>query len=126
MNVRLIRRVAARIRGLEFVDVDRVVGEVEGFDMADVWYECRTPSCIAGWTLAVAGVEPPKGRAIAWAGRALGLDLWQERELFTPRRTHAHHCARPGEEGFIGPGRAARCLELLAEAGEVDWEAARA
>ena len=130
MNIDLIRRVAARIRGLEHVDRSSEEGKAEGvraFDMAGIRYYCGTPACIAGHALAEAGREEWTGDlwATEEARKVMGLTVEQKYRLFSPVGKDADYRAGREQEGYIGPEHAARCLERLVERGEVDWEGAR-
>ena len=131
MNAVLMRRVAARIRGLDYVDEDSVHADggtgVEGFDMGAVLYPCGTPACIAGWTLAIAGAsgEQQDPDELACEQALLGLSNVQTNLLFIPDTAAARWSAGEHERGWVSPEHAARCLERLAESGEVDWEGTR-
>ena len=133
MNVDLIRRVAARIRDLEYVDSNVVYDAsdgIEGFDMSSIAYSCGAPACIAGWTLVEGG--EPEGIGIGCrsathrAARLLGLKPWQGRALLMPEVGETvYWAAAPGEREFITAEHAARCMEHLARTGAVDWEGTR-
>ena len=136
MNRDLVRKVAATIREVGYVDsaLPKEAGtQVGGFDMRSVWFRCETPSCIAGWTLAVVSAELAESYAgtiwisIRRAGELMGLDEGSPSDLFSPSLEGTGYAcsAGEGEEGWISPEHAARCLERLAQTGEVDWRGAK-
>ena len=92
------------------------------FRMSNVVYSCGSPACIAGHACALELSEPPSNMiSMDWAGLQLGLSRYKQDLLFHPTLPYAHYRAQEREAGFISPKRAAGCLRLLAETGEVLW-----
>lgn len=100
--------------------------DAEGFTMGVYFHNCGTPSCIAGWAMAMEfndyseklrrKAEKSFGDACGpfedrIPGNFLGITPRQEGELFAPRN-----------RSDITPTQAAATLRRLAETGEVKWE----
>ena len=128
INEERCRAVAAAIRA----NVDRFHMKDYGAPFDDLpTHPCGTPACIAGFTIAI--VDPDgdnrerRGSQVISdiAGEMLGISYWQVASLFAPIMKYGGKwCFRrnPGQSGHITAEHAARCLERLADTGEVDWE----
>lgn len=137
MNVKKILAVAQVVEELEHATTITHAGILH-FCMADYTFDCGSPACIAGWTVAleicdwkvkdaaVFDLWTFSGRQLGeeelfhtdWihgeAARILELGEAEAQELFAPK-----HFWSLGHN--LGPGRSARVLRHLAETRTVDW-----
>ena len=99
------------------------------FSMDRYFHPCGAASCIAGHALSMAASEDDLGdfaldaneKQEERARKYLGLAQEQADALFLPKNAEANMDARPGQNGYISPQRAAAVLRRLAETGEVNW-----
>ena len=103
-----------------------------GYDQTMVLHACRTPACVAGWTVAVAGVGAAKAECcdvrkvtkfsvMEDAKELLALNEGQAADLFTCYPYYPDGGVPMKGGLFPSPADAARTLRRLAETGVVDW-----
>ena len=123
MNTALMLDVADHIEHLEW-------GERPGcFKMRNYTHgnerSCRTPACIAGWTIALGHDNPADvwGEKIFDVARELlGISFSEGVQLFMPMGTVASYIITDRESrAHISLARAAAVLRHLAYTGIVDW-----
>lgn len=136
MNKKALLKLAAHIEKQSIGDYHAG----EGFSMYHYFHSCGTPSCVAGY--AVALLKPGSlcdvlehiggnyhtrvQKTIDTASMALGLSKVQASMLFEVGQSHivpmeeqARH--RFLDWGYITPDVAAQCIRTFVKTGEIDW-----
>ena len=117
---------------LEVADAIEQAGDAEpakerdyGYNQCAYMHECGTPSCIAGWTVAVgrgmdgtSDLDRTPWAVVSEAVELLGLGYSAERALFCP---YPYGNKPEGPPDLATAKDAARTLRRLAETGKVDW-----
>ena len=136
MNVERLRKLATKIETLIHTDegVDFECGDAEDeqvppfFNMQSYFWDCGTPSCIAGWAIYMfrddykddeyaSRINESDGIQIKkFACRVFGLDETKHATLFTPEGDrHVSYSEIPTES-------AVNTINRLIETGEVTWD----
>ena len=126
MNKERILALADLIEGQEHTN-DWYVGEVHGFNMNKLVYDCGTPSCIAGWAAWEALDQPKVLKTKVFgdsdyiektAAEYLGLEY---NSCNADKGCYRLFYPNTPVYSDITPIMAATVLRHLAETGEIDW-----
>ena len=133
MNTERILHLANVIETLEPLHPEEVIEleantpdfqAIDAFSMAQFYYECGTPACIAGWADFLWSADHTDDFHTGERARdILGLEEDLSHELFEPAFVYGEVDigAFDYEKEFISPERAAAVLRNLANTGVVDW-----
>ena len=138
MNIERIEQLATKLEYLHEKDQEYLAKNLHSsqnylsFSMNVWFFNCNTPSCIAGHTVYLFDKDMFKKTAayhefhdwVKEGAELLGLELDTARQLFVATNASAMQVdinAYPGDPGYVSAGRAARVLRHLVQTTIVNW-----
>ena len=103
-------------------NVEWALGITKRFTMEAYNYKCKSPACLMGHGLHIAGVQASGEIQIDIFARIYGISIDEAGELVAPRTGKYSWDQEPYSRGSITPHHAANVLRHFVASGEIDWD----